>query len=72
MAGGGNLILVAFLALAKMGARRWTSSSGAEERPLLSLSLSAMVARYVVWCSGGECGTKLGGLRSESGSNVTE
>jgi len=54
-AGGGNLSLVAFFALTKMGASFCISSSGAtEDSPLLAESLSDMVgvhtfARVKLW-----------------------
>jgi hypothetical protein len=48
--GGGAAFLVAFFAFAKMGASFFTSSSGADESPLLSESDIVAVGG---WCCGG-------------------
>jgi hypothetical protein len=47
--GGGAVFLVAFFAFAKMGASFFTSSSGADESPLLSESDIVAVGE---WCCG--------------------
>ena len=57
--GGGAAFLVAFFALWKMGASFFTSSSGADDSPLLSESDIVVV--------GGRCCGVVFGLSSQSG-----
>ena len=57
--GGGAAFLVAFFALWKMGASFFTSSSGADDNPLLSESDIVVV--------GGRCCGVVFGLSSQSG-----